>query len=497
MKQNAFLDQSILIASKIEDELAVLSKRKSRGVKQAGFWVLYKTAMPSLLAEIGFISNPTEEQYLAGEAGQTNIATSVYKAFRAYKYEIEGRKDTPIVAAKTPAVEKKKEQLAEESAQPSLKVSPVNPTKQSQEAEAAKQTEQSHQTAKKEEKAWEPDTTAHIERAPDVYRDKVAASNTQPMDKMTNPIAKDTVEVKPKSATSAETMTKKLVPVRTANEPGTTAKKEVIIKPAAESPIVVSEASKVIPKKEETKPAVKEIKEETKAVAKSKEPVKPAADSTKIKAALAKAKSDSLRAEAKAKREAAIAKAKEDSIRIVTAKREAWKAKTDSIKAAAAAKRENALAKAKADSIRIVTDKKEAVNAARAKADSIKTANAQKTATAKKEPAAKTVTKKELTPTAAKAPQGEDVMFTVQILAAHKPPKNYDDLVNSFGLINREDIGDGVVRYMAGQYTHYKDAQKTLELAKAKGFPTAFIIGYVNDVRLDGKQTKELGLKYP
>jgi hypothetical protein len=88
-------------------------------------------------------------------------------------------------------------------------------------------------------------------------------------------------------------------------------------------------------------------------------------------------------------------------------------------------------------------------------------------------------------------------MFTVQILAAHKPPKNYDDLVNSFGLINREDIGDGVVRYMAGQYTHYKDAQKTLELAKAKGFPTAFIIGYVNDVRLDGKQTKELGLKYP
>jgi N-acetylmuramoyl-L-alanine amidase len=52
MKQNAFLDQSILIASNIEDELAVLSKRKSRGVKQAGFWVLYKTAMPSLLARL-------------------------------------------------------------------------------------------------------------------------------------------------------------------------------------------------------------------------------------------------------------------------------------------------------------------------------------------------------------------------------------------------------------------------------------------------------------
>ena len=106
MKQNAFLDQSILIASKIEDELAVLSKRKSRGVKQAGFWVLYKTAMPSLLAEIGFISNPSEEQYLSTDQGQTNIATSIYKAFRAYKYDIEGVKDTNASAGQ-PITEKK------------------------------------------------------------------------------------------------------------------------------------------------------------------------------------------------------------------------------------------------------------------------------------------------------------------------------------------------------------------------------------------------------
>jgi N-acetylmuramoyl-L-alanine amidase len=94
MKQNAFLDQSILIAYKIEDQLAALAKRQSRGVKQAGFWVLYKTAMPSLLAEIGFISNPTEEQYLASDEGQTNIATSIFKAFSSYKNEIEGKKDT-------------------------------------------------------------------------------------------------------------------------------------------------------------------------------------------------------------------------------------------------------------------------------------------------------------------------------------------------------------------------------------------------------------------
>jgi len=43
------------------------AKRKSLGVKQAGFYVLYKTAMPSVLSEIGFISNPTEEKFLASE----------------------------------------------------------------------------------------------------------------------------------------------------------------------------------------------------------------------------------------------------------------------------------------------------------------------------------------------------------------------------------------------------------------------------------------------
>ncbi len=93
MKQNAFLDQSIKIASKIEDELAFRAKRKSRGVKQAGFYVLYKTSMPSLLAEIGFISNPTEEVFLASEKGQEFVAGAIFKAFWSYKCEIEGTED--------------------------------------------------------------------------------------------------------------------------------------------------------------------------------------------------------------------------------------------------------------------------------------------------------------------------------------------------------------------------------------------------------------------
>ncbi len=90
MKQNAFLDQSIDFASKIENQLENYAKRKSLGVKQAGFYVLYKTAMPSLLAEIGFISNPDEERFLNSVKGQDYIASSLFNAFKDYKREMEG-----------------------------------------------------------------------------------------------------------------------------------------------------------------------------------------------------------------------------------------------------------------------------------------------------------------------------------------------------------------------------------------------------------------------
>ena len=89
MKQNAFLDHSIDIASKIEGQYEGTAKRKSLGVKQAGFYVIYKTAMPSLLSEIGFISNPTEEKFLASDKGQDQIASSLFKAFKDYKFEME------------------------------------------------------------------------------------------------------------------------------------------------------------------------------------------------------------------------------------------------------------------------------------------------------------------------------------------------------------------------------------------------------------------------
>lgn len=83
--QNNYVNQSLRLASKIETQFKTANKRHSRGVKQAGFVVLWKTTMPSVLIETGFLSNATERKFLTSETGQTALATSIYRAFKEFK----------------------------------------------------------------------------------------------------------------------------------------------------------------------------------------------------------------------------------------------------------------------------------------------------------------------------------------------------------------------------------------------------------------------------
>ncbi len=85
--QNAYLDQSLNIASMVQTEFKERARRNSRGVKQAGFLVLYEVTMPGVLVEAGFLSNPNEERYLMSESGQAYIASAIFRAFRDYKKE--------------------------------------------------------------------------------------------------------------------------------------------------------------------------------------------------------------------------------------------------------------------------------------------------------------------------------------------------------------------------------------------------------------------------
>ena len=99
--QNNYLDESNLLAYYIQDQFKNRVGRRDRGVHQAGFLVLWRTAMPGVLVELGFISNPSEEKFLNSEEGQSFMASAIYRAFKKYKLDFEKENElketTPIV----------------------------------------------------------------------------------------------------------------------------------------------------------------------------------------------------------------------------------------------------------------------------------------------------------------------------------------------------------------------------------------------------------------
>ena len=88
--QNKHMEQSIHLASEVQKCFSA-AKRNNRGVRQAGFLVLRKTSMPSILIELGYISNPAEERFMKSKEGQNKLAESISKAFTTYKQEFDRR----------------------------------------------------------------------------------------------------------------------------------------------------------------------------------------------------------------------------------------------------------------------------------------------------------------------------------------------------------------------------------------------------------------------
>ena len=89
LANSGYISSSERIAGMIEHQFDERAQRKSRGVKQARFVVLYHASMPAVLVETGFISNPNEAKYLSSEYGQNIIASAIFRAIRNYKNEYE------------------------------------------------------------------------------------------------------------------------------------------------------------------------------------------------------------------------------------------------------------------------------------------------------------------------------------------------------------------------------------------------------------------------
>ena len=85
LRQNIFLDNSLQLGSLIQNQFRDKVGRKDRGVRQAGYYVISFTSMPSVLVELGFLTNPNEEDFLQSEDGRTYMASALFRAFRDYR----------------------------------------------------------------------------------------------------------------------------------------------------------------------------------------------------------------------------------------------------------------------------------------------------------------------------------------------------------------------------------------------------------------------------
>lgn len=105
LSQSRHLDQSIRFAAAAEDEMVKSAGRVRKGVKQAGFWVLWATGMPAVLVELDFICNPQSERFLASHSGQEKLASALFNAFSDYYGSIPSAADPakPENSGQTPA----------------------------------------------------------------------------------------------------------------------------------------------------------------------------------------------------------------------------------------------------------------------------------------------------------------------------------------------------------------------------------------------------------
>lgn len=142
LMQDRYIDKSLQFASLVQTEFSETLQRADRGVRQAGFWVLHKSACPSVLVEMGFISNKEEEKYLASEKGKTEIAKAIYDAFVNYRQRLDHK--TPQVQSTVNNVIQ-----ANTKQKPQLKTKTDSDVKQTKKVNATVQEEPKTQEEKK------------------------------------------------------------------------------------------------------------------------------------------------------------------------------------------------------------------------------------------------------------------------------------------------------------------------------------------------------------
>lgn len=133
LMQNRYMDNSLRFATMVQQRFVGDNNRSDRGVRQAGFWVLLKSACPSVLVEMGFVSNKEEEKYLGSDKGKREITDAIFNAFAAY-YQPEQKSEQ-----KTEKSENKTEQKSEQQLEKDQPAQPEAATSEPAKKEPAKE----------------------------------------------------------------------------------------------------------------------------------------------------------------------------------------------------------------------------------------------------------------------------------------------------------------------------------------------------------------------
>ena len=119
LMQDKYIDRSLNFAWSVQRQFKNYCNRLDRGVRQAGFWVLHRSACPSVLVEVGFISNPAEERYLNSEQGQREMAMGIFNAFVDYKRDHDKKSGRQITGVtKFDVNENPRKQTEDKNVQP-------------------------------------------------------------------------------------------------------------------------------------------------------------------------------------------------------------------------------------------------------------------------------------------------------------------------------------------------------------------------------------------
>ena len=136
LMQNQYMDRSLKFATMVQNEFVNTLKRGDRGVRQAAFWVLLKSACPSVLVEMGFVSNKEEEQYLGTDKGKREITDAIFTAFCTYYQSVTGTMEAIVASAQTEQPKNEVSTPEQPAAQPAQTTQPAQPAAEQKETPA-------------------------------------------------------------------------------------------------------------------------------------------------------------------------------------------------------------------------------------------------------------------------------------------------------------------------------------------------------------------------